>query len=69
MTRIDDNRPDDVSEADLAEQQTPVGEPADHIDPDLSPLAPTTTTDGNPADLIEQSLSVDPPDDDEEWQR
>ena len=78
MTRSDDytrpdlTRPDDVPEADLAEQQTPVVD--DDVDaddqPDLSPLAPTSVTDGNPADLIEQSQSAGMPNvDDEDWQR
>jgi hypothetical protein len=77
MTRSDDytrpdlTRPDDVPEADLAEQQTPVVDDVDADEqPDLSPLAPTSVTDGNPADLIEQSQSAGIPDvDDEDWQR
>jgi hypothetical protein len=76
MTRSDDNtrpdltRPDDVSEADLAEQQTPVVDVDADEQPDLSPLAPTSVTDGNPADLIEQSQSAGIPNgDDEDWER
>lgn len=69
-TRPDLTHPDDVPEADLAEQQTPVVD--DDVDadeqPDLSPLAPTGAIDGNPADLIEQSQSAGIPKD-EDWER
>lgn len=68
MTTSDNTPRDDVPEADLAEQQTPIYEPADEDGPDLTGLT-AAGTDADAADVIDQSRTVGLPTEDDEWQR
>ncbi|MET0897779.1 MAG: hypothetical protein ABWY45_07710 [Mycobacterium sp.] len=62
MTSKDSPR-DDVPEADLAEQCTPVDDPTDVGEMDLSQLAVDVS------DLIDASRTVELPVDDDAWRR
>ena len=69
MTSEDGIPPDDVPEADLAEQRLPIDDPAGEDDLDLSHLAAATVTEADSADLIDQSRSVALPAEDDAWRR
>ncbi|MFB1298962.1 hypothetical protein ACAG24_026005 [Mycobacterium sp. pW049] len=57
----------DASEADLAEQQRPVGDVDEETWSDIQRVGPDRDWQANEADLVEQSLAV--PDDDGEFDR
>jgi hypothetical protein len=60
--------PNDIPEADLAEQQTPVDVDGDQGGLDPTQLADASAKDVNVADLIEQAISVPLPADGDEPQ-
>jgi len=59
--------PNDIPEADLAEQQTPVDVAGDEGGLDPSQVADASAKDVNLADLVEQAISVPLPADDYQW--
>lgn len=69
MTSSGDNPWDDVPEADLAEQHTPINDPGDEEGLDVTRLAAASVTDADPADMIDQSFTVALPAEDEQRQR
>ena len=64
ITAEDARWPDEVPEADLAEQQTPVETGDDEPGLDPTRLADADTAAADAADLLDQAVSIPLPDDD-----